>query len=97
MKKFNDDFSIGDAMKGFMKSTKLEAGLDIVNVKETWYKMMGPAFKNYTEQIELRRNTLYVQLNSSVVKQELEYGKSKIIKMLNEELGKDLIKEIVFR
>jgi hypothetical protein len=27
----------------------------------------------------------------------LEYGKSKILKMLNEELGKDLIKEIVFR
>ena len=36
-------------------------------------------------------------ITSSVVKQELEYGKSKIIKMLNEELGKDLIKEIVFR
>lgn len=97
MKRFNDDFSIGDVMKEFMKSTKLEAGLDVINVKETWYKMMGPAIKNYTQQIELKRQTLYVQLNSSVVKQELEYGKSKILKMLNEELGKDLIKEIVFR
>ena len=97
MKRFNDDFSIGDVMKEFMKATKLEAGLDVINVKDTWYKMMGPAFKNYTQQIELKRQTLYVQLNSSVVKQELEYGKSKIIKMLNEDLGKDLIKEIVFR
>lgn len=97
MKRFNDDFSIGDAMKEFMKTNKLESGLDIVNVKETWFKMMGPAFKNYTTAIELKKNTLYVQLNSSVVKQELEYGKSKIIQMLNEELGKDLIKEIVFR
>lgn len=98
MKRFNDDFSIGDVMKEFMKkSTKLEAGLDVINVKETWFKMMGPAFKNYTTQIELRRQTLYIQLNSSVVKQELEYGKSKIIKMLNEELGKELVKEIVFR
>lgn len=97
MKRFNDDFSIGDVMKEFMKSTKLEAGLDVINVKETWYKTMGPAIKNYTQQIELKRQTLYVQLNSAVVKQELEYGKSKILKMLNEELGKDLIKEIVFR
>lgn len=97
MKRFNDDFSIGDAMKEFMKTNKLESGLDIVNVKETWFKMMGPAIKNYTTAIELKRNTLYIQLNSSVVKQELEYGKSKIIQMLNEELGKDLIKEIVFR
>ena len=97
MKRFNDDFSIGDAMKEFMKTNKLESGLDIVNVKETWTKMMGPAIKNYTSAIELKKNTLYIQLNSSVVKQELEYGKSKIIKMLNEELGKELIKEIVFR
>ena len=56
MKRFNDDFSIGDVMKEFMKATKLEAGLDIINVKETWYKMMGPAFKNYTQQIELKRH-----------------------------------------
>lgn len=97
MKRFNDDFSISDVMKEFMKKNKLEAGLDVINVKETWFKMMGPAFKNYTGEIELKRQTLYVQLNSSVVKQELEYGKSKIIQMLNEELGKELIKEIVFR
>lgn len=97
MKRFNDDYSISDVMKEFMKTNKLESGLDIVNVKETWYKMMGPAIKNYTSAIELKKNTLYIQLNSSVVKQELEYGKSKIITMLNEELGKELIKEIVFR
>lgn len=97
MKSFNDDFSIGDVMKEFIKSSKLETGLDFLNVKETWYKMMGPAIKNYTEQIELKKMTLYVQLNSSVAKQELEFGKSKIIQMLNEELGKDLIKQIVFK
>ena len=33
MKRFNDDFSIGDVMKEFMKSTKLEGGLDVRNVK----------------------------------------------------------------
>ncbi len=97
MKRFNDDYSISDVMKEFMKTNKLESGLDIVNVKETWNKMMGPAIKNYTSAIELKKNTLYIQLNSSVVKQELEYGKSKIITMLNEELRKELIKEIVFR
>lgn len=97
MKRFNDDYSLSDVMKEFMKTNKLESGLDIVNVKETWNKMMGPAIKNYTSAIELKKNTLYIQLSSSVVKQELEYGKSKIITMLNEELGKELIKEIVFR
>ncbi|MDX1784359.1 MAG: DciA family protein, partial [Aequorivita vladivostokensis] len=45
----------------------------------------------------LDRDTLYVQLSSSVLREELSYGKEKIVKLLNEELGKELIKKVVLR
>jgi hypothetical protein len=38
-----------------------------------------------------------VQLSSSVLREELSYGKEKIIKMLNEELGKDIVKKLILR
>jgi len=45
----------------------------------------------------LERDILYVQLSSSVLREELSYGREKIIRLLNEELGKNLIDKVVLR
>jgi hypothetical protein len=36
-------------------------------------------------------------LTSAVLREELSYGKQKIITMLNDELRKDVVKELVLR
>lgn len=96
-KRHNEYLSIGDVLKEFVESNKLEKGLDKVKVQEVWNQQMGPAIQKYTTAIKYDRNTLYIQLSSSVLREELSYGKSKIIKMLNEELGTDLIHKLVLR
>ena len=58
---------------------------------------MGNGVNNYTTNILLKQETLYVQLSSSVLREELSYGKEKIITMLNEHLGKELIKKNSFK
>ena len=85
---------IGSVLKSFIESGKLEKGLDKVAVRDAWNQMMGVAIAKYTTTIYLERDTLYVTLSSSVLREELSYGKQKIIDMLNEELGKPLIKKI---
>jgi hypothetical protein len=40
---------------------------------------------------------MYVALSSAVLREELSYGKEKIIKMINEELRKDLVTNLVLR
>ncbi len=89
--------SIGDVLQQFVKKNNLQKGLDSVNVEEAWHSEMGPAINKYTTAINLRKDTLYISLNSSVLREELGYGKSKIIKNLNEALGKELIKKLVLR
>ncbi len=71
--------------------------MDRVNVKEAWVKLMGNGVNNYTTAVELRNDTLFVSLSSSVLREELSHGKSRIIVMLNEELGKELVKKMVLR
>lgn len=93
----NDHLSISDLLKEFVDNNKLQPGLDKVNVKDAWAQMMGNGVNNYTTAIQLERDTLYVQLSSSVLREELSYGKEKIIKMLNESIGKDVIKKLVLR
>lgn len=92
-----EEHSIADALKGFIEANKLQAGLDVINVKEAWKNVMGNGVNNYTVDVVLKRDVLHVILNSSVVREELSYGKEKIIKMLNEELRRDIIKDIYLK
>lgn len=96
-KRNNDNQPIQDVLKEFVKTNNLQTGLDKVNVREAWANLMGNGVNNYTTAIELKHETLYVQLSSSVLREELSYGNEKIIKMLNEAIGKDVIKKLVLR
>jgi Dna[CI] antecedent, DciA len=90
--------SLSDILKNFISSSrKLEKGLNKVSAQQAWHNVMGSAISKYTTQVLLERNTLYVRLSSSVLREELSYGKEKIIKLLNEELRKELVTKLVLR
>jgi len=96
-KRNNENQTLSEVLKEFVDHNKLQGGLDKVSVKDVWYREMGPAIEKYTTAIKLQNETLFVQLSSSVLREELSYGKEKIINMLNRELGRDLIKKLVLR
>ena len=96
-KRHNDQQKIDDLLKSFVKENKLEKGLDKVNVEAAWRDLMGNGVNNYTNSVKLHQDTLYVELSSSVLREELSYGKDKIVTMLNEALGKNLITKIILR
>ena len=97
MKRNNDNLKLSEALQDFVEKNKLQTGLDKVNARDVWNQQMGPAIEKYTTSLKLDGNTLYVQLSSSVLREELSYGKEKIVRILNEALGKDLITKIVLR
>ena len=96
-KRKNDNLPLSEALYDFIQKNKLQHGIDKVNAREAWVSLMGNGVNNYTTAIELRNETLYISLSSSVLREELSHGKSKILDMLNEELGKNLVKKIVLR
>ena len=96
-KRQKDQQKIDDLLKSFVKDNKLEKGLDQVNVEAAWRDLMGNGVNNYTNSVKLHKDTLYVELSSSVLREELSYGKDKIIKILNEELKKELIAKLILR
>ena len=96
-KRKNEHLNLGEALQAFITENRLQKGIDMVEAKAAWVKLMGNGVNNYTTDVELRNGTLFVSLSSSVLREELSMGKSKIIAMLNEELGKELIKKLVLR
>ena len=96
-KRNNSHIPLSDALKEFIAENKLQKGMDKVDAREAWTKLMGNGVNNYTSSVELRNETLFVSLSSSVLREELSLGKTKIIAMMNEELGRELIKKLVLR
>ncbi len=92
-----NDGTLKNALNNFLAANKLEGGIRKVRVKELWHQLLGPAVSNYTTGVDLRDDTLIVSLSSSVLRQELAMGKSKILAMINEELGSDPVKKLVLK
>ena len=96
-KRFNEESSMEDILKEFIQVNKLDSGMDKVDVEQAWKNLMGNGVNNYTDEVLLKNTTLYVKLSSAVLRNELSYGKAKIIKMINEEMGKEVVKSLVLR
>ena len=96
-KRLNNESSIADVLKEIIQVNKLQPGMDQISVKEAWVSLMGNGVNSYTKNVVLKGSTLYVELTSAVLREELSYGKDKIIKMINDELRRDIVKDVVLR
>lgn len=96
-KRISNESSIGDVLKEIIQVNKLQPGIDQISVKEAWVSLMGNGVNSYTKNVTLRGTTLYVELTSAVLREELSHGKSKIVAMINEELRREIVKEVVLR
>jgi hypothetical protein len=96
-KRQREEQPLSELLGHFIKKSGLEKGLDEVAIRDAWTRVMGPAISKYTSKIQLKGDCLYIDLSSSVLREELGYGRSKIIDNLNEEIGKQLITRLVLR
>ncbi len=93
-----DDFlKLSEALKDFKSQDKLSRGFERVNVESAWKEVMGPGIVKYTTGMKFSAGTLIVNLSSSVLRQELMYGRTKIMENLNSHMGQELITKIVLR
>ena len=79
----------------FLKKNNLEKGLLDLEVKRAWHELMENGVSNYTTDVSLKNKTLYVKLSSPALKEELSYGKEKLIKLINERFKKKIVQKIV--
>ena len=88
---------VNSTLNNLIKNSSLKEGLNNIKIQNIWKKTMGDNINSYTSEITLRKHTLYINLSSSVLREELSYGKEKIIKLLNEELKAEIIRKIILR
>tara|TARA_B100000780_G_scaffold274288_1_gene239079 strand:- start:339 stop:629 length:291 start_codon:yes stop_codon:yes gene_type:complete len=86
---------IGDLLKAYLKMNKLDEKLTGVDLKNAWEKIMGPSIARHTTKLELRKKVLIIKLDSSVLRQELVYGKDKIKDAVNDFYSQEIVDEVL--
>ena len=96
MKRTNSE-AVGDLIRQFLRQQGLEAPLNEYRLIQGWEHVMGPIITRYTKDLAIRNQTLYVQLTSPVLRQELHMQRRELATRLNAYVGAQVIVDIVFR
>jgi|SRR5690606_3188754 len=65
-------------------------------VISSWGELMGNTVSKRTSGLSVSDKILYVKLSSGPIKKELMMNKSKVLQLIGENFGKEVIKDIVF-
>ena len=88
---------MGDALKQFLKTSRLKGSMQAFQIEEVWEQIMGKTIARYTDKIQIHGQTLYINTVVAPLKQELSYQKEKIIQRVNEALGEKVILDVVIK
>lgn len=94
--KRNDAEQIGKLVQQFLRQESLESPLNEQRLLDAWSQVLGPA-ANYTRDLFIRNQTLYVHLTSAALRQELLMGREMLVRALNQKVGATVITNIIFR
>jgi predicted nucleic acid-binding Zn ribbon protein len=86
---------IGQAIKDLLKQYQLKPKFDEANVVASWEKLVGKPVARHTKRIYVRNKVLFIELDSPSMKSDLSFHKNHLLKTLENEFGKDVLKEIV--
>jgi len=87
--------TLGAAIEAFLKQNRLDKKIDTSSLTVHWKEIAGEMIAKHTTRLFMKERTLFLQVDSSALKNELHFLKSQLIKNVNTYLKKDLIKELV--
>ncbi|NBV91084.1 MAG: DUF721 domain-containing protein [Flavobacteriia bacterium] len=95
-KRTSDSQPLAEIIDRLFKVYNLEGKMKEMDVINAWPELMGIAVARRTKNIYIKGNTLHLEMDSSVMREELYNGKQIILERINQHAGKELITDIWF-
>ncbi|MSQ79500.1 MAG: DUF721 domain-containing protein [Flavobacteriaceae bacterium] len=90
-----EEAPIKHALDEFVRTFRLREKMDSYDIKESWAAIMGRVIDKHTLKIYIRKRTLYIHVDSSALRNELEFGISKIIALVNEHAHRTIVEDVM--
>lgn len=79
------------------EESRFSDGLQKQNIASIWAEVLGSTIAKYTSSIKLDKKTLYVNISSAALRNELIFEKEKLIDKINKQLNHKKIVDLVIR
>ena len=88
---------ISEIIQEILNKSNLKGRLDETTISQKWEEVVGSPMAQYTKNVYVSKGILYVNVTSSVVRNELMMSRTTLIEQLNAITGNKTITDIIFR
>ncbi|TVR79880.1 MAG: DUF721 domain-containing protein [Chitinophagaceae bacterium] len=92
-----NQYQLKDTLKMLMNSYSKNPHSAQARIAHAYEKVVGKTVAKYTGKVYLKDRELFLYIETSPLKNELEYSKKKIVENLNKELGEDIIDTLTIK
>jgi len=89
--------SVGSAIRQYLKEAHFDNKIAEIEAVNLWESIIGKQIARATSSIYIKDGTLYVHLKSSIVRNELFMMRNDIIQVINQRIGRRVVKAIILR
>ncbi len=96
MRKTNEH-SLQEVIEQLLDQYRLRDKLNEVRIRKAWEDTMGNAICNRTTDIRIKSEILYISVSSAPLREELQFQKTRILELMNKELGGLYLKQVIIQ
>ena len=93
----NSPRPLGEVLREVTRSLGIDGKLQQGRIIATWEEVLGERMAGHVERSWMKGDRLYIRVKSPAWRQEIHLRRQEWRRRLNEELGEDLVSEIVVR
>ncbi|HPD18399.1 MAG TPA: DUF721 domain-containing protein [Candidatus Goldiibacteriota bacterium] len=88
---------IRDIIEDFIKKTNIMETIESDFIFENWEKIVGKDISKMASPIKLYKDKLFINVENSVIMEEMNYRKKELINKINLVFKDKKIKDIIFK
>ena len=92
----SDATDLNQAIDEMLQAYNIKDKFTQTHIIASWERLMGKPIAKRTTKIFIKDKKMFVELSSAPLKHELSMSKSKILDILNNEIGEVLLEDVVF-
>jgi len=85
-----------DAFQDLLKAYRLDDTYQEKLLISSWPTLVGKTIADRTSNVYIKDKKLMVKITSGPVKKELQLNKSKVIALIESQIGKGIVDEVIF-
>ena len=91
-----DATPLAEAFQDLLKAYRLEDTYQEKLLISSWPTLVGKTIADRTSNVYIKDKKLIVKITSGPVKKELQLNKSKVIALIESQIGKGIVDDVIF-